>query len=120
MPTRQEHVRAAQDLCAGAAESIRALDGVGEEWRSDALATLEAVQGTLEEVQGRFLLRSKLCLPFAARCEHEARRLNEALAALGVRQDDDARRQTLDALAALELAAATLDERSGAQGTTIT
>lgn len=120
MPTGQEHVQAALGLCQSAAGRARALSGGADHWPATAADRIEAVVGALEGVQDRFFLRSKLCLPFAARCEREATRLNGALAAVDAAAPDAMPPEVADALEALVATTRALDERSGAQGMTIT
>ncbi|MFH1085323.1 MAG: hypothetical protein V1772_06140 [Chloroflexota bacterium] len=116
MPNGLDHVQAALGACQrmlgsleqGSALAASALEaGV----KADLAARLGAMQATLTVVQERFFLRSKLCLPYAARCEREAAALEAALgqgAALG------------PALEALDRAVKVLDERSNMQGMAIT
>ena len=114
----------------------------GEEYLTQALATVQDVTGQLATLagddakvealrdrladlsallastEGRFFLRSKLCLPFARRCQEEA----AALAALVASSDGDPQGldRVAEALSSLELASRTLDERSTMDGMAIT
>ena len=68
----------------------------------------------------RFFLKTKMCLPFARRCEEAARTLDAVLTEPNAQPASDAQQRLSAALEALEKAARTLDERSQMQGTVIT
>ncbi|MBC7237791.1 MAG: hypothetical protein H5T69_18265 [Chloroflexi bacterium] len=112
MPQGQEYVAEALVLCQKMAEQLSTLEGLGK-----AKERLVAVADLLQAMEGRFFLRSKLCLPFARRCKEEAERVETALAAVSA---GAAPASVEEALRALELAAHTLDERSQMQGMAIT
>jgi hypothetical protein len=118
MPTGLDHVQATIALCQRLSASAVALKGAEEAWTQEIAARLARVQDSLTGMQERFFLRSKLCLPFAARCEQEAKRLEQALAPGVV--SPQATRAAQQALAALEQATKVLDDRSNAQGMVIT
>ncbi len=119
MPTGLDHVIATVALCQRLSQDLSALEGVEEARKQGLLLRLEWVRSSLAAMQERFFLRSKLCLPFAARCEQEARKLGGALA--GQDAGGAASLQALDkTLEALERAVKVLDDRSAAQGMVIT
>jgi hypothetical protein len=84
----------------------------------DVTARLARVETVLAGMQDRFFLRSKLCLPFATRCEQEAKKLEQVLQ--GWTAEAHSSRAVQDALKSLEQAVKLLDDRSGAQGMVIT
>ena len=132
MPQGPEHVEAALKLIQSASDRLSAgtqfpkLEGVREDWRSEAVARLSSTAALLRATMDRFFLKTRLCLPFARRCEDEARKLDALLAELSAQPAADAGgncapAQRLNAaLQALEQAAKTLDERSLMQGMAIT
>ena len=119
MSKGQDHVAAALAICQSVAEQLGD-SGLPQEARAEALARLGVAQGTLGEVTDRFFLRTKLCLPFAARCEEGAREVAEALEALVSHPDEGAEARLSNALATLEKAVAVLEERSAMRGMAIT
>jgi phage shock protein A len=114
MPQGEEYLADALARCRQMAEQIATLEQGDEAWRSDVGERLSAVTDLLQSMEGRFFLRSKLCLPFARRCAEEAKSLEETLGRA------EATGQVDQGLQALELAARTLDERSQMQGMSIT
>ena len=120
MPTGQEHVQQTLDACQAIRDALGNGGGAGEDWRQALDDRLESLCATLRGMEGRFFLRSKLCLPFAARCSRQA----EAVGLLATELDGDpseaAQRRLSEALALLEKAVQTLDERSQMQGMAIT
>ena len=120
MPQGLEHVEAALGLVQRASETITKLQGVEETRRDAATARLDVVAALLRATTGRFFLKTKLCLPFAKRCEEEAAKLDALLAELSAHPSADAPQRLNAALDALEKAARTLDERSLMQGMAIT
>ena len=120
MSEGQAHVAAALALIDGACGAVDALGGVEEDWKASAVARLGATKALLGAVTDRFFLKSRLCLPFARKCEDEAARLDALLAELGAAWAPDGQDRLAAALADLERAAKTLDERSQMRGMTIT
>jgi hypothetical protein len=114
MPTGLDHVHDTVAACERLREGLATLDGA-----PDAAARLETMQASLIAMQERFFLRSKLCLPFAARCAKEAAALELALAAVRASEPEAAQRFEAG-LEALDRAVKVLDDRSNAQGMVIT
>jgi hypothetical protein len=111
MPQGPEYVEAALGRIQSASEAIGALQGVEAGWRNGVLERLASVEALLRGTTDRFYLKTRVCLPFARKCEEAAQALEGTLA------DGEG----LDAaLEALEKAARTLDERSMMQGMAIT
>jgi hypothetical protein len=120
MPQGIEHVETALKLIQSATDAIGELGGIEEGRRTEAVARLASTAGLLRTTTDRFFLKSKLCLPFAGRCEQEASKLVALTAALRAQPAIDGQSQISAALGALEKAAKTLDERSRMQGMAIT
>jgi len=111
MPNGLDHVQATLGACQRMRASLGQASVLDAGAKADLSARLDAIQAILTTVQERYILRSKLCLPYAARCEREAAALEVALgqgAAIG------------PALEALDKAVKVLDERSNMQGMVIT
>ena len=121
MPQGPEYVEAALERIESASEVIGALEGVEAGWKGKALERLASTEALLRGTADRFYLKTRVCLPFARKCEEAAQALEDALTGrVGVadRATEDGR---LDAaLEGLEKAARTLDERSMMQGMAIT
>ena len=114
MPNGLEHVEAALEHIKGASEAFDALAGVEEGWKSEALERLGSVADLLRGTTDRYFLKTRVCLPFARKCDQAA----QALGALLAESSD---LQALSAaLETLEKTARTLDERSMMQGMAIT
>ena len=114
MPKGPEYVETALEQIEGASKALSALAGVEEGWKSEAQKRLTSVAELLRGTMDRFFLKTRVCLPFARKCERAAGELAE-------RVDEPASQQKLEtALGALEKAARTLDERSMMQGMSIT
>lgn len=120
MPQGLEHVEAALELIQSAGDGIGTLGDVEEGWRNEAVARLTSTADLLRATTGRFFLKTRLCLPFAARCEDEAKTLHALLVELRARPAPDGQTRLDAALDALGQAAKTLDERSLMQGMAIT
>jgi hypothetical protein len=120
MPQGLEHVETALVLIQSASDKMGKLDDVEEGWRTEAVARLTFTAALLRATTGRFFLKTRLCLPFAAKCEDEAKALDALLAELGAQPAPDGQTRLDAALDALEKAAKTLDERSLMQGMAIT
>ncbi len=118
MPTGLDHVQATIALCQRLSAIVSALEGVDKAAVDDATARLARVESGLASMQDRFFLRSKLCLPFAVRCEQEAKKLELALASWTAAAQSP--RAVQDALGSLEQAVRVLDDSSSAQGMVIT
>lgn len=120
MPQGREHVEAALKLIERAADTIGKLDGVEAGWKSEAVVRLAATTALLRAVTDRFFLKTRVCLPFAGKCEEEANKLDALLAELCAQPASDGQDRLDAALEALEKAVKTLDERSLMRGMTIT
>jgi hypothetical protein len=121
MPTGLDHVLTTVALCERLTQELPALPGIEDAWKQRTLTRLEKIRSDLVAMQERFFLRSKLCYPFAARCEQEAKKLEGAFAALpGSGGSAEALQAASAILEALERAVKVLDERSNAQGMVIT
>lgn len=118
MPTGLDYVQATIALCQRLTSTLRSLQGIDQPAVEDVMARLAQVEAALTGMQDRFFLRSKLCLPFAVRCEQEAQKLEQTLGAWTA--DVATSRAVQDALKAAEQAVKLLDDRSGAQGMVIT
>jgi len=113
MSKGQDHIRAALAAC----DQTRAKLAQGEgNWVAAANDRLSRAREAMEATVDRFFLRSRLCLPFAARCEKTASALAEAVA--NASGTDTAPVEA--ALADLEKAVRTLDARSQMQDMSIT
>ena len=120
MPQGVEHVASALKLIESASDTIGKLDGVSESWSTEAMARLAAIADLLRDTTDRFFLKTRLCLPFAEKCETQARELETLLAELSASSTSDGEARLNAALSALETAVKTLDERSLMQGMAIT
>ena len=114
MPQGIEHVENTLTLIGTASQTIGALGDMA--WKTTAVAELAATAELLEAMKDRFFLKSRLCLPFAKRCEEAAQKLAD----LGAQSGSDAEAKLRAALGALSKATKTLDERSLMQGMAIT
>jgi hypothetical protein len=119
-PLGVTHVEAALELAGHASESIRQLLGVDEAWRTEALNKLDTAAGLLRGTLDRFYLKTKVCLPFARRCQEQAQVLADLLSELEDPAPAGTEQRLQIAIDALSQAARTLDERSLMQGMAIT
>jgi hypothetical protein len=121
MTPGEEHVLRTMELCRAIAAEVAALGALDQEWRSAIGERLGRIEGTLSQVKERFILKSKVCLPFAARCEEHARALEGGLPSLTMgTSSQDAVSAFSGALDALDKAVRTLDERTDMRGMAIT
>ena len=120
MSKGSEHVETALELMQSASDTIGRLDGFEEGWRTETVARLTSSTSLLRGPLDRFFLKTKMCLPFARKCEEVAQTLHTLLAELGAQPSSDGQQRLTAALEALEKATRTLDERSQMQGMTIT
>lgn len=120
MTLGEEHVFRTMDICREVAGQLAALDALDGAWRTEASERLGHLEGTLDQVKDRFILKSKVCVPFAARCEEQARALVASLPALREAPGEEAMGAFAGALDALDRAVRTLDERSDMRGMAIT
>ncbi len=126
MPNGPEHVEAALARIESASEALSALESVEEGWKNESLERLTSVAELLRGTTDRFFLKTRVCLPFARKCDEAAQALNELLTELNAQPAADAQpaavgqEQLSTALEALEKTARTLDERSMMQGMSIT
>jgi hypothetical protein len=119
MSDGQAHVETALALCRSAKEDLSTFVESDQGWISETIARVEGTEATLEGLKDRFFVRSRLCLPFAARCLAEAQELEQAVQAL--QPDSDGQVAAVGAaLSALEKAVRALDSRSAMQGMAIT
>ena len=116
----QEHVQQALATCVRVKERASNMARTDDSRPTEWTARIDSIAQTLAGLQDRFFVRTKLCLPFAIRCADEARKVEEALAALADARGDDAHRNVLTALSTLERAARALEERSSMDGMAIT
>jgi hypothetical protein len=122
-PQGVAHVEAALELVGRAGEQIERLEGVDEGWRAEAGRKLSEASELLRGTLDRFYLKTKVCLPFARRCEEGAHALEELLEEEGERaREGEAGREArlMAAIEAAAQAARVLDERSLMQGMAIT
>ncbi len=125
-PEGVAHVEAALELVGQAGERIGKLGGVEESWRAEAVGKLHAAGQLLRGTLDRFYLKTKVCVPFARRCEEGARAVDELLAeargqqGVGEQRGADAQVRLTAAIDKLAQAARILDERSLMQGMAIT
>ena len=115
-----DHVEAALELVQSTSDTIGKLDGVADGWKAGAVVRLGSIADLLGAVMDRFFLKTKMCLPFARKCEEAARTLHTLLAELSAQPSLDAQQRLTAALDGLEKAARTLDERSQMEGIVIT
>ena len=120
MSQGQDQVHAALEICWSVSEGVGKLAAVQGEWKAETAGRLQHVQEVLDGMRDKFFLRTKLCVPFTARCEKEAGRLGEALGGLEAVPGEDAQQGFDSALAALEKSAKALEDRSAMRGMAIT
>jgi hypothetical protein len=120
MPQGLDHVNATLKLIDEIAGAIPKTDGLEQDWKPKATARLSAIAERLETSKDRFFLKSRLCIPFAAKCETAAQDLEALLTELAAHPAADAQRQINTALDGLDIATKTLDERSTMRGMAIT
>jgi hypothetical protein len=115
MPKGPDHVEAALARIQSASAALDALAGVEDARKNAFRERLSAASALIEGTMDRYFLKTRVCLPFARKCEEAAAALDGLLA------EPDAKAEDLEAaLDALEKAARTLDERSMMQGMAIT
>ncbi len=119
VPQGVQHVAMAMELAQNARDAISGLADVEQQWKADADERLSRTLAMLSENAERYFLKTRMCLPFARRSEEAARSLEATLAAL-VASSTDGQADVSTALAALEKAVRTLDERSQMRGMAIT
>jgi hypothetical protein len=117
MPNGPEYVLSALKRIESASNKLGALDGVEPGWVQAAQGKLAAIAEMLRGMGDRFFLKTRVCLPFARKCDQAAQALDELLDDLPAA---DNRPTLAAALEALEKAARTLDERSMMEGMAIT
>ena len=114
MPNGPEYVEATLAKIESISAAIGGLAGVEDEWKTNAQGRLTVLAELLRGMGDRFFLKTRVCLPFARKCEQAAEGLGALVAEQGGQQKLDA------ALTVLEKAVRTLDERSMMQGMAIT
>ena len=120
MTQGEEHVLRALELCRSVAGEMVTLGALDDGWRAAAVERLGHLEETLGRLKDRFILKSKVCLPFAARCEERAGALETSLSALRSTPGPDAVAAFAEALDALDRAVRTLDERTDTRSMAIT
>ena len=118
MPDGLEHVGNALALIVTASAALESLGDA--DWRAEVEAKLAASADLLSKMGDRFFLKSRLCLPFARRCEEAAQKLADLLSESGEVLAPDAGSGIRAAADALVKATKTLEERSLMQGMAIT
>jgi hypothetical protein len=118
MPSGPEYVKATLAKIERASTAIGALDDADEDWKTGAQERLAAVAEQLRGTTDRFFLKTRVCLPFARKCDQAAAKLETLVGEGGEQAPQTAALQAT--LAGLEKAARTLDERSMMQGMSIT
>ena len=117
MPNGPEYVLSALKRIESASNKLGALGGLEPGWVQEAQERLAAVTATLRGLGDRFFLKTRVCLPFARKCDQAAQALEDLLDDLPAA---DSRPTLTAALEALEKTARTLDERSMMEGMAIT
>jgi hypothetical protein len=120
MPNGPEYVAATLERIERASAKVDALEAVEEAWKNESLERLTSVAALLQGTTDRYFVKTRVCLPFARKCDEAAQALDTLLFELGAQPTVDAQPQISAALEALEKAARTLDERSMMQGMSIT
>ena len=120
MSQGQDQVRAALEICQGLSGRMGSLAVLDEAWQTESMRRLAEVQERLDAVMGTFFLRTKLSVPFNARCERTAKALQEMVVGLEENSDEQAREGFDSALGAMEKAAKGLVDRAAMRGMAIT
>ena len=113
MPNGPEYVEATLAKIENLSTAIGGMAGVEDEWKTDAQGRLAALVELLQGMGDRFFLKTRVCLPFARKCDQAAESLDSLVA-----EGDPSKLGS--ALTLLEKAVRTLDERSMMQGMAIT
>ena len=114
MPKGPEYVEATLIKIENSTTAIGGLAGVEEGWKADAQGRLTTLAELLQGMGDRFFLKTRVCLPFARKCDQAAEGLETLVAEQGGQPNLEA------SLTVLEKAVRTLDERSMMQGMSIT
>ena len=72
-PQGVAHVEAALEVIERAPARIGNLEGAEMAWQLETVGKLDATKDLLRGTLDRFYLKTKVCLPFARRCEEAAR-----------------------------------------------
>ena len=84
MPNGAEYVEATLAKIEGISAAIGGLAGAEDEWKTNAQGRLDALAELLRGMGDRFFLKTRVCLPFARKCDQAAEGLeslvSEALA----------------------------------------
>lgn len=120
MSQGQDQVRAALEICQDVSERVSGLVTLDETWRAESARRCADVQERLDAVMGTFFLRTKLSVPFSARCERAAKALQEMTVGLEENSDEQVQEGFDSALGAMEKAAKRLADRSTMRGMAIT
>ena len=120
MPKGTDHVGAALEGITSAQAKIGQLENVEEQWKGEAVARLDATDALLRGTVDRFFVKTRVCLPFARKCQDAATTLDALLDNCNALPAPEAEHRLDPALEALEKAVRVLDERSLMQGMAIT
>ena len=120
MPNGPEYVEATLAKIGSISTAIGGLAGVEEGWKTDAQGRLAALAELLRGMGDRFFLKTRVCLPFARKCDQAAEGLETLVAEQGGPSQEGGMPKLEAALTVLEKAVRTLDERSMMQGMSIT
>ena len=120
IPQGVAHVEAAIALAARAADRIGELEDLDDGWQADAVGKLSATCDLLRVTLDRFYLKTKVSLPFARRCQEEARAVDGLLEEGAAVAETGGQARLTAAIERLAQAARVLDERSLMQGMAIT
>ena len=80
MPGGPEYVEATLAKIESISTAIGGLAGVEEGWKADVQGRLAALVELLQGMGDRFFLRTRVCLPFARKCEQAADGLEASVA----------------------------------------
>jgi hypothetical protein len=120
MPKGPEYVEATLAKIESISTAIGGLAGVEDGWKTDAQGRLAALAELLRGMSDRFFLKTRVCLPFARKCDQAAEGLEALVSEQGSPLAPGGKQKLEAALAVLEKAVRTLDERSMMQGMAIT
>ena len=120
MPNGPEYVEATLAKIESISAAIGGLAGAEDEWKTNAQGRLAALVELLQGMGDRFFLKTRVCLPFARKCDQAAEGLEALVSELGGLSQGDGMQKLETALVVLEKAVRTLDERSMMQGMAIT
>jgi len=120
MPNGPEYVKATLAKIESISAAMGGLAGVEDGWKADAQGRLAALVELLQGMGDRFFLKTRVCLPFARKCDQAAEGLEALVSEQGGLTQGDGMLKLEAALVVLEKTVRTLDERSMMQGMAIT